>query len=112
MRGKLHILDFQKKLLSEKQFLESLLCKKVSKRGLIFERASSKQLQILRKLLILFIQGDISISSALFNRLRHSRKLNFIENKFVKLQEEPNLRQNLLNLASVIHLFIKSLKKK
>ena len=112
MRGKLHILDFQKKLTSEKKFLESLLCKKVSKRRLILERASSKQLQILRKLLILFVRGDISISSALFNQLRRSLKLNFIENKFVKIQKEPNLRQNLLNLASVIHLFIRSLKKK
>ena len=112
MSGRLHILAFQNRLKEEREFMKSLLCRQVGKRRLILEKASSKQLHLLQKLLTLFVRGDIGVTNQFLNRMKRSRKLNFIEQKFHKIHSNPNLRQHLVSLAPVLHLFVKIILKK
>ena len=113
MSGTFHILGFRTKLLEEKRFLKSLLSKKLSTRKLFLEKASTKQLSVLQKLIYLVLSGQIPVTSHFINRLRRSKKLEFIEQRFRTCKKDPDLRHNLIALASVIHLFAKvPLKKK
>ena len=108
----LHILSLRQKLQSEKAFLKSLLCQKVSKRKFLLEKASGKQLKLLQKLLVLFLRKEISITPQLYNRLKRSKKLAFIEQKFSSVRKDADLRRNLLQLAPLIQLFVKLILKK
>ena len=112
MPSSLHILSFQNLLKKERKFLESLICRSIAKRRLILERASSKQLRLLQKLLTLFLRGDIAVTRHFFNRLKKSKKLTFIEENFRKIGSDPNLRRHILSLSSILHLFVKVLLKK
>ena len=103
----LHILSFQEKLKAEKPFLKSLLCQNLQRRKLILQKASKKQIRLLQKLISLFVRGEITVSSHLLNKLRRSKKLNFIEQTFEKLKKDDNLKEKLVNLAGVIRLFVK-----
>ena len=112
MTPPLHILSFQQKLKAEKSFLQSLLCKTIGRRKLILEKASNKQLNLLQKLLVLFLRGEVSVTSYLVNKLKRSRKLAFIEQNFKKIKKDPDLRHKFLVLASVIHLFVRVILNK
>ena len=107
MSSRLHILSFQNRLKEEREFLKSLLCRQVSRRRLILNKATSKQLHLLQKLLTLFVRGEIGVSNHFVNRIKRSKKLNFIEQKFHKIQSNPNLKQHLVSLAPILHLFVK-----
>ena len=52
------------------------------------------------------------MTSQFLNRLKRSKKLTFIEQNFSKIRPDPNLRKNILSLASVLHLFIKVIRRK
>ena len=112
MSKNLHILSFQQKLKAEKQFLQSLLCKKIARRKLILEKASNKQVHLLQKLLVLFVRGDIEVQTHFINRLKRSKKLRFVEEKFNKVKKDPDLKKNLISLVSVLPLFVKIIFKK
>ena len=112
MFSSLHILSFINTLRGERKFFKSLVCRSIAKRRLILEKATPKQLRLIQKLLTLFLRGEIGVSSQFLNRLRRSKKLTFIEQNFHKLRSDPNLRKNILSLASVLHLFIKIILKK
>ena len=60
----------------------------------------------------LFLRGEIGVTQHFLNRLKRTKKLNFIEEKFNKIRPDPNLRVNLLKLAPLLHLFIKVVIKK
>ena len=108
----LHILSFINTLKGERKFIESLVCRSVAKRRLILEKATPKQLRLIQKLLTLFLRGEIGVTSQFLNRLKRSKKLTFIEQNFNKIRSDPNLKKNILSLASVLHLFIKVILKK
>ena len=112
MPSSLHILSFQNILRGEQKFIRSLVCRSVAKRRLILEKATSKQLRLIQKLLALFLRGKIGVTSQLLNRLKKSKKLSFIENNFNKIRSSPDLKKNILSIASVLHLFCKILLKK
>ena len=112
MSTSLHILSFINSLRGEKKFIKSLVCRSVAKRRLLLEKSTPKQLRILQKLLTLFLRGEIGVTSQFLNRLKRSKKLTFIEQNFSKIRPDPNLRKNILSLASVLHLFIKVILKK
>ena len=108
----LHILGFQNKLKTEKDFLKSLLCQNLSKRKLILEKSSTKQLRLIQTLLCLILRGEIGVSPHLFNRIKRSKKLSFIEQRFKKLAPDPNLKQHLLTIAPLIPAFVRLILKK
>ena len=112
MTGGVHILSLQNILKQNKDFIRSLVCRNVAKRRLILEKATSKQLRLIQKLLSLFLRREIGITSQLLSRIKKSKKLSFIEHNFRKIRSDPNLRKNILSLASVLHLFCKVLLKK
>ena len=112
MSGRLHILGIQAKLKEEKTFLKSLLCRNLQRRKLILQKASNKQSQLLKKLITLFLRGEITVPASLVRRLRKSKKLQFIEQTFGTLKRDPNLKRNLLNIAGVIQLFVKLILRK
>ena len=112
MPNGLHILGFQNKLKENKPFLKSLLCQRLSKRKLIIEKASPKELQILQKLIIYCLRGEIEITKELYNQINRSKKLPFIEQNFRKIAPQPQLRHNLLKLLPLLHLFVKRILKK
>ena len=112
MPGTLHILSFLNILREEKQFIKSLLCRSLAKRRLILEKASSKQLRLIQKLLTLFIRGEIGVSRQFLHCIKRSKKLTFFEQKFNKIYSDPHLRQHILSLASILHLFCKVILKK
>lgn len=108
----LHILSFRNKLHQHRKFLKLLRSPKVTIRKLILQKASGKELRIIQKLLTLFLRGEIGVTQHFLNRLKRTKKLNFIEEKFDKIRPDPKLRENLLKLAPVLHLFIKVVLKK
>ena len=109
----LHILGFQNKLKTERNFLKSLLCQNVSKRKLILERSSSKQLRLIQTLLCLILRGEIGVSHHLLNKIKRSKKLSFIEQRFKKIAPDPNLKQHLLSLVHLLPSLVRlTLKKK
>ena len=112
MPGGLHILSFQNILRRQQSFIRSLVCRSIAKRRLILEKATPQQLRLIQKLLALFLRGEIGVTSQLLNRLKKSKKLSFIENNFNRIRATPNLRKNILSIASVLHLFCKILLKK
>ena len=112
MPGGLHILSFQNVLRGEREFIRSLICRSIAKRRLILEKATPKQLRLIQKLLVLFLRGEIGVTNQLLNRIKRSKKLKFIEQNFNKIRSDPKLRQNILSLASVLHLFVKIILKK
>ena len=112
MANGLHILGFQNQLKKNKPFLKSLLCLKLSKRRLIIEKASPKELQTLQKLLSYCLRGEIDISQELYNRINRSKKLSFIQQNFRKIAPHPQLRGNLLKLAPLLHLFVKRILRR
>ena len=112
MSNGLHILGFQNQLKENKPFLKSLLCQKLSKRRLILQKASPKELQTLQKLLSYCLRGEIEITRELYNRINRSKKLNFIEQNFRKITPSPQLRGNLLKLVPLLHLFVKRVLKR
>ena len=112
MPSAIHILSFQNNLREERQFIKSLACRSATKRRLILEKATPKQLRLIQKLLTLFIRGEIGVTAQFFNRIKRSKKLTFLEQHFSKIYSDPNLRQHILSLASVLHLFIKIILKK
>ena len=112
MPGTLHILSFLNILREEKQFIKSLLCRSLTKRRLILEKASSKQLRLIQKCLTLFIRGEIGVTRQFLHRIKRSKKLTFLEQKFNKIRSDPHLRQHILSLASILHLFCKVILKK
>ena len=111
MPGMLHILSFQKNLQEEKKFIKSLVCRSLVKRRLILEKATPKQLRLIQKLLALFLRGEIGVTAQFLNRIKRSKKLPFLEQYFNKIHSDPNLRQHILSLASILHLFIKIILK-
>ena len=108
MPSRLHILSFQSNLRDEKKFIKSLVCHSVAKRRLILEKATPKQLQLIQKLLALFLR----VTAQFLNRIKRSKKVPFLEQHFKKICSDPNLRQHILSLASILHLFIKVVLKK
>ena len=112
MLGTVHILAFQNNLKQEREFIRSLVCRSVTRRRLILQKATPKQLRLIQKLLSLFLRGEIGVSSHFLNRIKRSKKLSFIEQNFTKIRADPNLRQHIVSLASVLHLFIKIILKK
>ena len=108
----LHILGFQNKLKTEKDFLKSLLCQNLSKRKLILEKSSTKQLRVIQTLLCLILRGEIGVSHHLFNLIKRSKKLSFIKQRFKKLAPDPNLKQHLLTIAPLIPAFVRLILKK
>ena len=108
----LHILSFRNKLEQHRKFLKLLQSPKISTRKLILQKASDKELRVIQKLLTLFLRGEIGVTQHFLNRLKRTKKLNFIEEKFNKIRPDPNLRVNLLKLAPLLHLFIKVVVKK
>ena len=112
MTASFHILSFQGALVQERKFLQSLLCRSLSKRRLILDKATSKQLRVLQKLLVLCVRGEIPVTKCLVNRLKKLRKLKFIEESFNKVTPDSNLKKNILSLVSLIHLFINTVLKK
>ena len=108
----LHILAFAKKLKDSKEFLQSLLCKKVQKRRLLLQKASPKQLKLLQKLCSLHVRGELPITPQVFARIKNSKKLGLLETKFKKITADPNLKQNLLALAPILHLLVRVIQPK
>ena len=103
----LHILGFQKKLRDSKDFLRSLLCPKVHKRRLLLEKATPKQLKLLQKLCSLHVRGELPVTPQVFARIKNSKKLSLLESKFRKITADPQLKQNLLALAPILHLLVR-----
>ena len=112
MPNGLHILGFQNQLRENKPFLKSLLCQSLSKRRLILQKATSKELQVLQKLLSYCLRGEIEISQELYRRINRSKKLNFIEQNFQKIAPHPQLRGNVIKLVPLLHLFVKRILKR
>ena len=111
--SRLHILSFQNKLKEERGFLKSLLSQKLSTRKLILGKASPKQLRVIQTLLSLICRGEIGVSPHFMARLRRSKKLNFIEQRFKKIASDPNLKQHLISIAGLLPMFVRlTLKKK
>ena len=108
----IHILKFQQTLQQHRNFLKSLVTNSLSKRKLILQKATEKEIKLVQKLLVLFNRGEIGVTQQLISRLNKSRKLNYIEQTFSKIKKDPNLRKNILKLLSVIHLFAKAILKK
>ena len=112
MSTRLHILSFQKELENNRQFLKSLLCHDITKRRFILEKAKDKELRVLQKLLSYCLRGEIEITQSLYNRINRTKKLGFIQQNFQKIKATPQLRGNLVKLASFLHLFVKRILKK
>ena len=91
--------------------VKSIASINLSKRKLILQKASEKELRILQKILTLFVRGEIGVTHQLITRLRKSRKLSWIEQTFSKIKKDPNLKKNILKLSPVIHLFAKATLK-
>ena len=108
----LHILSFRHKLNQHRNFLKLLQSPKVSTRKLIIQKASNTELRLIQKLLTLFLRGEIGITQPFLNRLKHTKKLGFIEENFEKIRPNPNHRDKLLKLAPLLHLFVKVIIKK
>ena len=108
----LHILGFKKELEKNKPFLKSLLCQDSSKRRFIVGKAKDSELRVLQKLLCYCLRGEIEISQALYNRINRTKKLGFIQQNFQKITANPQLRNNLLKLVPLIHLFVKRVFKR
>ena len=112
MSAGLHILGFRKELEKNKSFLKSLLCQSATKRRFIIEKAKKGELRVLQKLLCYCLRDEIEISQALYNHIKQTKKLGFIQQNFQKITANPQLRGNLLKLVPLIHLFVKRILKK
>ena len=112
MSARLHILSFRKQLENNKSFLKTLLCHDLAKQKFVLEKAKDKELRLLQKLLSYCLRGEIEISQALYNRINKSKKLPFIEQNFQKIKPTPKLKNIILKLAPLIHLFVKRVLKK
>ena len=108
----LHILSFRHKLNQHRNFLKLLQSPKLSTRKLIIQKASNTELRLIQKLLTLFLRGEIGITQPFLNRLKRTKKLGFIEENFEKIRPDPHLRDKLLKLAPLLHLFVKVIIKK
>ena len=108
----LHILSFRNRLAQHKKFLKLLQSPKISTRKLIIQKASDKELRVVQKLLTLFLRGEIGVTQHFLNRLKRTKKLALIEENFEKIRPDLNLRNKLLKLAPLLHLFVKVVLKK
>ena len=112
MSQPLHILSFQKKLSTARNFLQSLLCRQLHKRKLLLEKASGKELRVLQYLLSCYVRGELPISSQVYGRIKRTKKLGLLESHFQKIKFNPQLKKHLLSLASVLPNLIKPPLKK
>ena len=113
VKSKLHILSLQKDLKQHKPFLKSIANSKTPhQRRLKIKQANKSELKVLQRLLCAFSRQDIGISKHLLTRLKQTKKHNFILTHFQKLNSQTNLKNNLLKIASVLHLFLKLIFKK
>ena len=112
MSERLHILSFRKELENNKSFLKSLLCHDLAKRRFLLEKAQDKELRVLQKLLSYCLRGEIEITQALFNQINKGKKLPFIEQNFQKIKPTSKLKNIILKIAPLIHLFVKRVLKK
>ena len=112
MSKHLHNLAFQNQLRENRPFLKSLLSQQLSKRKLIIQKASNKELRLLQKLLTFFVRGEIGVTSQFLKKLKTAKKLSFIEENFDKIRVNTELRNQLLKLVPILNLFAKVTLKK
>ena len=108
----IHILKFQNTLQQHREFLKSLVSNSLFKRKVILQKATGKELRLLQKILTLFLRGEIGVTQRVITKLNKSKKLSFIEQSFSKIKRDPDLRNKILKLCPVIHLFAKATLKK
>ena len=108
---KLHILSIKKNLENNKKFLKTIAKCKTGKQ-LLINQATKNQLTTLQLLLSAFVRGDIEVSKQFHNQVKKSKKYNLITQHFAKIKSKKSLRENLLQVAVALPLFIKFILKK
>lgn len=109
--SRLHILGLRQKLISEKEFLRSLITLPVQKRRRALKNANKKQQRLLQCLLASFVRGDIEISPRTYAYLKRARKLTVLVENFETLKTDVNLMDKLLQLSSVLPTLLKYVVK-
>ena len=110
---KLHILSIKKDLENNKNFLKSIAkCKTGKQCKRVINKASKNQLTVLQHLLSAFVCGDIEVSKQFHTQVKKSKKYNLITQNFVKIKSKKSLRENLLQVAVALPIFIKFILKK
>ena len=110
---KLHILSIKKDLENNKNFLKSIAkCKTGKQCKRVINKASKNQLTVIQHLLSAFVRGDIEVSKQFHTQVKKSKKYNLITQNFVKIKSKKSLRENLLQVAVALPIFIKFILKK
>ena len=106
---KLHILSLKKNLKNNKHFLKSISKCKTEKKC---KNLSKSELTVLQHLLSAFVRGEIEVTKQFHSRIKKTRKYNLITQHFAKINSKKTLRDNLLQIASALPIFIKIILKK
>ena len=110
---KLHILSLKKNLENNKYFLKSISkCKTGKKCKNLISKATKSELTVLQHLLSAFVRGEIEVTKQFHSRIKKTRKYNLITQHFAKINSKKTLRDNLLQIASALPIFIKFILKK
>ena len=110
---RIHILALQKNLKANKSFLKSIAKAKTHpKRKLIIKQATPIQLKTLQHLISAFIRREIPVSKSFENRVKKSKKLKYLLTHFTKINSRQDLQHHLLEVTSVLPIFIKFILKK
>jgi hypothetical protein len=104
---------FRKKLQQQKTFLLKLFQNKGKHYcQQIILSARPVSIQLLFQIVSLIVCGVITINSQTFEKIRQSRKLNYLETNFAensKLISVEEKQNKLVNLSSVLHLLLEPL---
>ena len=110
---KLHILSIKKNLENNKNFLKTIAkCKTGKQCKRVINQATKNQLTTLQLLLSAFVRGDIEVSKQFHNQVKKSKKYNLITQHFAKIKSKKSLKENLLQVAVALPIFIKFILKK
>ena len=110
---KLHILSLKKNLENNRYFLKSISkCKTGKKCKNLISKASKSELTVLQHLLSAFVRGEIEVTKQFHSCIKKTRKYNLITQHFAKINSKKTLRDNLLQIASALPIFIKFILKK
>ena len=107
---KLHILSIRKNLENNKNFLKTIAkCKTGKQCKRVINQATKNQLTTLQILLSASVR---EISKQFHNQVKKSKKYNLITQHFAKIKSKKSLRENLLQVAVALPLFINFILKK
>ena len=111
--ARIHILALQKNLKENKSFLKSIANANTRpKRKLIIKQATTNQLKVLQHLISAFLRHEIPVSKHFESRVKKSKKLKFLVAHFTKTNSRQDLRQHLIQVTSLLPIFIKFILKK